>query len=86
MRPVGVFGPHKLKGGGPDPEVGEVGITKVESIGNVWGEFDIEKYEQLAAALGADPGAAPVVEARRRFEAAGARSKLSPPSGRGSRS
>ncbi|MEU8362846.1 ABC transporter substrate-binding protein [Nonomuraea sp. NPDC048882] len=124
VRPVGVFGPHRLKGGGRDPEVGEVDITKVESIGNVWGEFNlekyaalqpdllvagmyqknslwyvpeqsveaadqiapsvgvqlsgkplvriIEKYGQLAAALGADPGAAPVVEARRRFEAAGA--------------
>ncbi|MEV5894778.1 ABC transporter substrate-binding protein [Nonomuraea fuscirosea] len=47
VRPVGVFGPHKLKGGGPDPEAGEVDITKVESIGNVWGEFNIEKYASL---------------------------------------
>ncbi|MET8865409.1 ABC transporter substrate-binding protein [Nonomuraea sp. NPDC004580] len=124
VRPVGVFGPHKLKGGGRDPEVGEVDITAVESIGNVWGEFNVEKYAslqpdllvagmyqkntlwyvpdesldavdqiaptvgvqlsgkpltavieqygKLAAALGADPGAPAVAEARRRFDAASA--------------
>ncbi|MFG1703092.1 ABC transporter substrate-binding protein [Nonomuraea sp. M3C6] len=124
VRPVAVFGPHRLKDGGRDPEVGEVDITKVESIGNVWGEFNVEKYAslqpdllvagmyqkdtlwyvpeesaaavdqiapsvgvqlsgkplveiiekygRLAVALGADPEAAPVVEARNRFDAAGA--------------
>jgi len=124
VRPVAVFGPHKLKDGGRDPEVGEVDITKVESIGNVWGEFNVEKYAslqpdllvagmyvrdslwyvpeesiaavdqiapsvgvrlsgkpltqiierygELAAALGADPAATPVTEAKARFEAAGA--------------
>jgi iron complex transport system substrate-binding protein len=124
VRPVGVFGPHKLKDGGRDPEVGEVDITKVESIGNVWGEFNVEKYAslqpdllvsgmyqkdvlwyvpeqslatvdqiaptagvqlsgkplvriieqygRLAAALGADLNAAPVAEAKKRFEDAGA--------------
>ncbi|NUR92277.1 MAG: ABC transporter substrate-binding protein [Nonomuraea sp.] len=122
VRPVAVFGPHRLKDGGRDPEVGEVDIATVESIGNVWGEFNveklaslgpdllvsgmyqrdtlwyvpqdqvatvdqiaptvgvqlsgkplvevIEKYGQLAAALGADPKAAPVTEAKARFEAA----------------
>ncbi|MEV0618965.1 ABC transporter substrate-binding protein [Nonomuraea sp. NPDC050404] len=124
VRPVGVFGPHKLKDGGPDPEVGEVDISTVETIGNAYGEFNveklatlqpdllvagmyvkdalwyvpeqsaaaveqivpsvgvrlsgkplleiIEKYGQLAAALGADPKAAPVVEAKNRFDAASA--------------
>ncbi|GGO66846.1 ABC transporter substrate-binding protein [Nonomuraea cavernae] len=124
VRPVAVFGPHKLKDGGRDPEVGEVDIATVESIGNVWGEFNVEKYAslqpdllvagmyqpntlwyvpeesattidqiapsvgvqlsgkplvqiierygELAAALGADPQAAPVTEAKARFEAAGA--------------
>ncbi|MEV0592850.1 ABC transporter substrate-binding protein [Nonomuraea cavernae] len=124
VRPVAVFGPHKLKDGGRDPEVGEVDIATVESIGNVWGEFNVEKYAslqpdllvagmyqrdtlwyvpeesaaaidqiapsvgvqlsgkplvqiierygELAAALGADPRAAPVTEAKARFEAAGA--------------
>ncbi|MEO3791743.1 ABC transporter substrate-binding protein [Nonomuraea sp. B10E15] len=123
VRPVAVFGPHRLKDGGRDPEVGEVDISKVESIGNVWGEFNVEKYAslqpdllvagmyqkntlwyvpeesvkvvdqiaptvgvqlsgkplveiietygRLAAALGADPDAAPVADARRRFDAAG---------------
>ncbi|GAA3556695.1 ABC transporter substrate-binding protein [Nonomuraea rosea] len=47
VRPVAVFGPHKLKNGGRDPEVGEVDISKVESIGNVWGEFNVEKYASL---------------------------------------
>ncbi|MFC4011198.1 hypothetical protein ACFOY2_28505 [Nonomuraea purpurea] len=37
VRPVAVFGPHRLKDGGRDPEVGEVDISKVESIGNAWG-------------------------------------------------
>jgi iron complex transport system substrate-binding protein len=125
VRPVAVFGPHRLKDGGRDPEVGEVDITQVESIGNVWGEFNVEKYisvkpdllvagmylkdqlwyvpeesadtiEQvaptlgvalggkkltevieryaaLAEALGADMRAAPVVEAKKRFDEASAR-------------
>ncbi|TMR90831.1 hypothetical protein [Nonomuraea basaltis] len=47
VRPIAVFGPHKLKDGGRDPEVGEVDVTKVESIGNVWGEFNVEKYASL---------------------------------------
>lgn len=124
VRPVGVFGPHKLKNGGRDPEVGEVDIDTVESIGNVWGEFNVEKYAslqpdllvagmyqkntlwyvpeesldaidqiaptvgvqlsgkplpgiierygELAAALGADPDAPAVAEARKRFDAASA--------------
>ncbi|QFY10520.1 ABC transporter substrate-binding protein [Nonomuraea phyllanthi] len=47
VRPVAVFGPHRLKDGGRDPEVGEVDISTVESIGNVWGEFNVEKYASL---------------------------------------
>ncbi|TXK39179.1 ABC transporter substrate-binding protein [Nonomuraea sp. C10] len=125
VRPVAVFGPHRLKDGGRDPEVGEVDIAAVESIGNTWGEFNVEKfisvrpdllvsgmylkdslwyvpeesadaieqvaptlgvllggkkltevierYAGLAAALGADLDAAPVAEAKSRFEAASAR-------------
>ncbi|MFG1942454.1 ABC transporter substrate-binding protein [Nonomuraea sp. NPDC048826] len=127
VRPVAVFGPHRLKDGGRDPEVGEVDISTVETIGNVWGEFNVEKYisvqpellvagmyikdslwyvpdeskeaieavaptlgvalggkkltevigryADLAAALGADPRAAPVVEAKTRFETASAQLK-----------
>ncbi|MFD2349902.1 hypothetical protein ACFSTC_11875 [Nonomuraea ferruginea] len=44
VRPVAVFGPHRLKDGGRDPEVGEVDIAAVESIGNTWGEFNVEKF------------------------------------------
>ncbi|MEQ4716961.1 ABC transporter substrate-binding protein [Nonomuraea sp. B19D2] len=47
VRPIAVFGPHRLKDGGRDPEVGEVDIAKVESIGNVWGEFNVENYASL---------------------------------------
>src|SRR5690606_29754357 len=125
VRPVGVFGPHRLKDGGRDPEVGEVDIDQVEPIGNVWGECNVEKYislkpdllvagmylkdtlwyvpeesaaaieevaptlgvqlggkklteiieryASLAEALGADPAAAPVTEAKARFETASER-------------
>ncbi|GAA0824731.1 ABC transporter substrate-binding protein [Streptosporangium amethystogenes subsp. fukuiense] len=47
VRPVAVFGPHRLKDGTRDPQVGNVDITKVESIGNVWDEFNVEKYISL---------------------------------------
>ncbi|MER5646912.1 ABC transporter substrate-binding protein [Streptosporangium sp. NPDC002524] len=47
IRPVAVFGPHRLKDGTRDPQVGDVDITKVESIGNVWDEFNVEKYISL---------------------------------------
>ncbi|MBO3750407.1 ABC transporter substrate-binding protein [Streptosporangiaceae bacterium NEAU-GS5] len=47
VRPVGVFGPHKRADGTADPEVVPVDITKVEGIGNVWDEFNVEKYAAL---------------------------------------
>jgi iron complex transport system substrate-binding protein len=47
VRPVAVFGPHKLKDGSSDPQVGNVDITKVEGLGNVWDEFNVEKYISL---------------------------------------
>ncbi|GAA3033710.1 ABC transporter substrate-binding protein [Streptosporangium longisporum] len=47
VRPVAVFGPHRLTDGSKDPQVGDVDITKVESIGNVWDEFNVEKYISL---------------------------------------
>ncbi|OUC91236.1 ABC transporter substrate-binding protein [Streptosporangium minutum] len=51
VRPIAVFGPHKLKDGGKDAQVGDVDITKVESIGNVWDEFNVEKYISLQPEL-----------------------------------
>ncbi|GAA4517836.1 MULTISPECIES: ABC transporter substrate-binding protein [Nonomuraea] len=47
VRPVGVFGPHKLQDGSKDPQVGNVDITKVTGLGNVWDEFNVEQYIAL---------------------------------------
>ncbi|MGP4093333.1 ABC transporter substrate-binding protein [Nonomuraea sp. KM90] len=47
VRPIGVFGPHKLKDGSKDPQVGNVDITKVTGLGNVWDEFNVEQYIAL---------------------------------------
>ncbi|GGO73521.1 ABC transporter substrate-binding protein [Nonomuraea cavernae] len=47
VRPVAVFGPHKLSDGSKDPQVGNVDITKVTGLGNVWDEFNVEQYIAL---------------------------------------
>ncbi|MEU1728718.1 ABC transporter substrate-binding protein [Nonomuraea sp. NPDC005692] len=47
VRPVAVFGPHKLADGSRDPQVGNVDIAEVEGLGNVWDEFNVEKYISL---------------------------------------
>lgn len=44
---VGVFGETKLKNGKADPQAGDLDIDKVTILGNVWGEFNIEKYAAL---------------------------------------
>jgi iron complex transport system substrate-binding protein len=46
----GVFGPTRTKDGKADVQAGDLDIDKVEIIGNVYGEFNVEKY----AALGPD--------------------------------
>ncbi|TDC91606.1 ABC transporter substrate-binding protein [Nonomuraea deserti] len=51
VRPIAVFGPHKLKDGAKDPQAGNVDITKVEGLGNVWDEFNVEKYISLQPEL-----------------------------------
>lgn len=48
---VGVFGPTKLKNGKPDPQAGDLDVDKLEVIGNVFGEFNIEKYAKLRPEL-----------------------------------
>ena len=121
---LGTFGPSKSADGGKDPLAGDLDVARLTSLGNAWGEFNIEKYASLnpdllvtnmyepnalwyvpddskdkilalapsvgiavsggaglpqviqryadlAAALGADQSAKPVVEAKARFEAAG---------------
>ncbi|MEU8252029.1 ABC transporter substrate-binding protein [Nonomuraea sp. NPDC048916] len=47
VRPIAVFGPHKLSDGSKDPQVGKVDITKVTGLGNVWDEFNVEQYISL---------------------------------------
>ncbi|MCP9987971.1 ABC transporter substrate-binding protein [Streptomyces sudanensis] len=47
----GVFGPTKTADGKPDVQAGDLDVAKVEIIGNVWGEFDIEKYVKLQPEL-----------------------------------
>jgi iron complex transport system substrate-binding protein len=47
VRPVAVFGPYKLTDGTRDPQVGNVDISKVEGLGNVWDEFNVEQYIAL---------------------------------------
>lgn len=47
VRPAAVFGPHKLADGAKDPQVGNVDITKVQGLGNVWDEFNVEQYIAL---------------------------------------
>ncbi|MDQ8707343.1 ABC transporter substrate-binding protein [Streptomyces sp. LHD-70] len=44
----GVFGPTKGKGGKPDVQAGDMDISKLEILGNTWGQFSVEKYAALA--------------------------------------
>ncbi|MFI6469353.1 ABC transporter substrate-binding protein [Streptomyces sp. NPDC050516] len=43
----GVFGPTKTKDGKADVQAGDLDISKVEIIGNTYGEFSVEKYAAL---------------------------------------
>ncbi|MGW6979003.1 ABC transporter substrate-binding protein [Streptomyces sp. NPDC054932] len=43
----GVFGPTKTADGKPDVQAGSLDISKVEIIGNVYDEFNVEKYAAL---------------------------------------
>ncbi|MFJ6697862.1 ABC transporter substrate-binding protein [Streptomyces sp. NPDC091272] len=47
----GVFGPTKGKDGRADVQAGDMDVSKVEVIGNVYGEFDVEKYAKLMPEL-----------------------------------
>ncbi|MFI6326348.1 ABC transporter substrate-binding protein [Nonomuraea sp. NPDC050556] len=51
VRPIAVFGPHKLADGAKDPEAGDIDVTKVASVGNVWDEFNVEQYIGLRPEL-----------------------------------
>ncbi|MCF3124727.1 ABC transporter substrate-binding protein [Streptomyces arenae] len=47
----GVFGPSKPVGGKPNPQAGDLDLTRVTSVGDDWGQFSIEKYASLAPDL-----------------------------------
>ncbi|MFF3059703.1 ABC transporter substrate-binding protein [Streptomyces sp. NPDC057909] len=47
----GVFGPTKTKDGKADVQAGDLDVSKVEILGNVWGEFNVEKYAALGPEL-----------------------------------
>ncbi|MET9056334.1 ABC transporter substrate-binding protein [Streptomyces antibioticus] len=44
----GVFGPTKTADGKADVQAGDMDVSKVEILGNVWDEFNVEKYAALA--------------------------------------
>jgi iron complex transport system substrate-binding protein len=48
---AGVFGPAKLKNGSADAQAGGLDIAKLTLLGNVWGEFNIEKYTAMSPDL-----------------------------------
>ncbi|MER7418415.1 ABC transporter substrate-binding protein [Micromonospora peucetia] len=58
---VGVFGETKRADGSKDPQAGDLNVEAVEILGNVWGEFNLEKYAGLRPELLVthmyDPGA-----------------------------
>ncbi|MEU6645010.1 ABC transporter substrate-binding protein [Saccharomonospora sp. NPDC046836] len=47
IRPIGIFGPSKLPNGDKDPLAGNIDLSTVESLGNVWGEFNYDRYLAL---------------------------------------
>ncbi|MCX4543465.1 ABC transporter substrate-binding protein [Streptomyces sp. NBC_01565] len=47
----GVFGPTKTADGKPDVQAGSMDISKVEILGNVYDEFNVEKYAALQPEL-----------------------------------
>ena len=47
VKSVGIFGPSKLPDGKPDPQAGGVDPNSVTSLGNVWNEFNFDKYVAL---------------------------------------
>ncbi|MFD9204289.1 ABC transporter substrate-binding protein, partial [Streptomyces anthocyanicus] len=44
----GVFGPTKTKDGKADVQAGDMDVSKVTVLGNVYGQFNVEKYATLA--------------------------------------
>ncbi|MDR7273540.1 ABC transporter substrate-binding protein [Catenuloplanes atrovinosus] len=51
VRPIGIFGPSTKADGTQDPQSGSIDLKAVTSVGNVYGEFNIEKYLSLSPEL-----------------------------------
>jgi iron complex transport system substrate-binding protein len=47
IKVVGVFGPQHRPDGSKDPEIGNVDLNAVTSVGEKWGEIDLEKLAAL---------------------------------------
>ena len=47
VRPVGIFGPQRRADGTPDPLAGNIDLDAVTSLGEAWGEFDLERLIAL---------------------------------------
>lgn len=47
LRPIGVFGPTERSDGSKDYQAGNLDPSTVTSVGDVWGEFDVEKLASL---------------------------------------
>lgn len=47
VRPIAVFGPQRGADGSQDPQSGNVDLDAVESLGEAWGEFDLEMLAAL---------------------------------------
>jgi iron complex transport system substrate-binding protein len=44
---TGVFGPSSPLDGAPNPQAGTLDVSRVTSLGEAWGEFNIEEYARL---------------------------------------
>lgn len=47
VKSIGIFGPSKFADGKPDPQVGGVDLNTVTSLGNVYNEFNFDKFVSL---------------------------------------
>lgn len=47
VKSVGIFGPSRLPDGKTDPQAGGVDLKSVTSLGNVWNEFNFDKFVSL---------------------------------------
>lgn len=43
----GVFGPTEPIGGKPNPQAGDMDVSRLTSLGTAWGQFNVEKYAAL---------------------------------------